>query len=301
MNYSVFEELCRDLGLGCKLNEPMKNHTGFKTGGEADIFVTVGDTDALSCLLETAKALNIPTFILGKGSNLLVSDKGIEGAVISLSGLDKISIEGDKITAGAGASLTALCVFAANEGLSGLEFAYGIPGTVGGGLYMNAGAYGGEMADVITSAQFLTECGVLGSIEKPDMNLGYRTSCFKTNGNIITEVSFTLKKGEKSEIWAKMDDLMNRRKTKQPLEYPSAGSTFKRPEGYFAGALIEENGLKGTSVGGAEVSEKHAGFVINKNNATTSDILSLMEKIKDTVKKNNGVTLEPEVIFVGRK
>ncbi|MBQ6847795.1 MAG: UDP-N-acetylmuramate dehydrogenase [Clostridia bacterium] len=301
MDYSVFEGLCRDLGLSYKLNEPMKNHTGFKTGGEADIFVTVSDTDALSCLLETAKALNIPTFILGKGSNLLVSDKGIEGAVLSLAGLDKISIEGDKITAGAGASLTALCVFAANEGLTGLEFAYGIPGTVGGGLFMNAGAYGGEIADVVTSAKFLTPEGEIGEIEKVQMNLGYRTSCFKTVGNVITEVTFALKRGNKVEIWDKMNDLMERRKTKQPLEYPSAGSTFKRPEGHFAGALIEENGLKGVSVGGAEVSVKHAGFVINKNNATTDDILTLMKKIKDTVKKNNGITLEPEVIFVGRK
>ena len=301
MDYSVFAKSCKDLGLSFKLNEPMKNHTGFKTGGNADIFIEAGDTLSLSALLKTAKALQIPTFILGKGSNLLVSDKGIEGAVISLSGLNKIEIQGENVTAEAGVSLTALCVAVAKEGLRGLEFAYGIPGTVGGGLFMNAGAYGGEMADVVTTAEFLTPDGEEGIIEKPDMGLGYRTSCFRQNGNVITKVSFKLKKGDKTEILNKMNELMGKRRDKQPLEYPSGGSTFKRPEGHFAGALIEENGLKGKSVGGAEVSQKHAGFVINKNGATTEDILNLMELIKNTVRENNGVRLEPEVIFVGRK
>lgn len=301
MDYSVFAKFCDDLGLSYRLDEPMKNHTGFKTGGNADIFVEVGDTYSLSALLETAKALNIPVFILGKGSNLLVSDRGIEGAVVSLSGLQKIEIEGESVTADAGTSLTALCVAVAKEGLQGLEFAYGIPGTVGGALFMNAGAYGGEMADVVTSAQFITPDGEEGIIEKSEMALGYRTSCFKENGNVITKVSFKLKKGDKTEILNKMNELMGKRRDKQPLEYPSAGSTFKRPEGHFAGALIEENGLKGKSVGGAEVSVKHAGFVINKKGATTDDILELMELIKNTVRESNGVELEPEVIFVGRK
>lgn len=301
MDYSVFAKFCEDLELSFKLNEPMKNHTGFKTGGSADIFIEAKDTLSLSALLETAKALKIPTFILGKGSNLLVSDKGIEGAVISLSGLDEIKIEGETVTAGAGTSLTALCVAVAKEGLRGLEFAYGIPGTVGGGLFMNAGAYGGEMADVVTSAEFVTPDGNEGVIEKSQMALGYRTSCFKQNGNIITEVSFKLEKGDKTEILNKMNQLMGKRREKQPLEYPSAGSTFKRPEGHFAGALIEECGLKGKSVGGAEVSQKHAGFVINKNGATTEDILNLMELIKNTVRENKCVELEPEVIFVGRE
>ena len=301
MDYSVFAKFCEDLGLSFKLNEPMKNHTGFKTGGNADIFIEVGDTHSLSALSETAKALQVPVFILGKGSNLLVSDKGIEGAVVSLSGLSEIKIEGENVTAGAGASLTALCVAVAKEGLHGLEFAYGIPGTVGGGLFMNAGAYGGEMADVVTSAKFITPDGNEGTIEKSQMDLGYRTSCFKQNGNVITNVSFKLKKGNKTEILNKMNELMGKRRDKQPLEYPSAGSTFKRPEGNFAGALIEECGLKGKSVGGAEVSQKHAGFVINENGATTDDILNLMELIKNTVRENKGVELEPEVIFVGRK
>lgn len=301
MDYSVFTEFCKQAGIDVKLNEPMKNHNGFKTGGSADIFITLGDRELLCALVETANSLEIPLFILGKGSNLLVSDNGIEGAVVSLSKMDEITIDGETVTAKAGASLTALCVAVANEGLSGLEFAYGIPGSVGGALYMNAGAYGGEMADVVSHAQFVTSNGEVGTIEKQDMNLGYRTSCFKQNGNIITDVTFKLTKGDKEEIWEKMNILMGKRRDKQPLEYPSAGSTFKRPEGHFAGALIEENGFKGKGVGGAEVSEKHAGFVINKSGATTKDILDLMSKIQETVLEKNGVKLEPEVIFVGRE
>ena len=301
MDYSVFTEFCKQAGIDVKLNEPMKNHNGFKTGGNADIFITLGDRELLCALVETANSLEIPLFILGKGSNLLVSDKGIEGAVVSLAKMDEIIIDGETVTAKAGTSLTALCVAAANEGLSGLEFAYGIPGSVGGALYMNAGAYGGEMADVVFDARFVTQNGGVGTIGKEDMNLGYRTSCFKQNGNIITDVTFKLKKGDKEEIWEKMNTLMGKRRDKQPLEYPSAGSTFKRPEGYFAGALIEENGFKGKGVGGAEVSEKHAGFVINKSDATTKDILDLMKKIQETVLEKNGVKLEPEVIFVGRE
>ena len=301
MDYSVFTEFCKQAGIDVKLNEPMKNHNGFKTGGNADIFITLGDRELLCALVETANSLEIPLFVLGKGSNLLVSDNGIEGAVVSLAKMDEITIDGETVTAKAGTSLTALCVAVANQGLSGLEFAYGIPGSVGGALYMNAGAYGGEMADVVFDAQFVTQNGQVGTIEKGDMNLGYRTSCFKQNGNIITDVTFKLIKGDKEEIWEKMNTLMGKRRDKQPLEYPSAGSTFKRPEGYFAGALIEENGFKGKGVGGAQVSEKHAGFVINKSDATTKDILDLMKKIQETVLEKNGVKLEPEVIFVGRE
>lgn len=300
MNYSVFVDFCKEIGLDVKLDEPMSKHTSFKTGGNADVFVTAHTTSQLCALLETAKALEIPVFVIGKGSNLLVSDKGIEGAVISLSGLDEIKIEDNCVTAGAGASLSALCVAVANGGLSGLEFGYGIPGTVGGALFMNAGAYGGEMAQVVTKARYVTPEGVEGEIDADDMELGYRTSIFKTNKNIITQVSFKLEKAEKGVVWAKMNDFMERRKSKQPLEYPSAGSTFKRPEGHFAGALIEQNNLKGVSVGGAMVSEKHAGFVINYNNATTDDILKLIGHIKATVLNNNGVHLETEVIYIGR-
>lgn len=301
MDYSVFEELCKDLKVEISLKESMKKHTGFKTGGQADIFLKINDEKQLSSVLKGAKALSVPLFILGKGSNILVSDKGIEGAVLSLSGLDKITVRGNKITAGAGASLTALCVAAANKGLSGLEFAYGIPGSVGGAVFMNAGAYGGEIADVISSAEYLTANGEKGKMEKDEMSLDYRKSVFTENGFIITNATFNLKNDSTEAIWERMNGFMEKRKAKQPLEYPSAGSTFKRPEGCFAGALIEQNGLKGESVGGAQVSEKHAGFVINKCNATTKDILKLMDKVKATVLEANGVTLEPEVIFVGRK
>lgn len=301
MDYSVFEELCKDLKVEISLKESMKKHTGFKTGGQADIFLKINDEKQLSSVLKGAKALSVPLFILGKGSNILVSDKGIEGAVLSLSGLDKITVRGNKITAGAGASLTALCVAAANKGLSGLEFAYGIPGSVGGAVFMNAGAYGGEIADVISSAEYLTANGEKGKMEKDEMSLSYRKSVFTENGFIIINATFNLKNDSTEAIWERMNGFMEKRKAKQPLEYPSAGSTFKRPEGCFAGALIEQNGLKGESVGGAQVSEKHAGFVINKCNATTKDILKLMDKVKATVLEASGVTLEPEVIFVGRK
>lgn len=301
MDYSVFEKFCAQTGVQYKLLEPMCCHSGFKTGGNADIFINIQDIVTLKSVLQASKALSVPIFVLGKGSNILVSDRGIEGAVLTLGGMDKIKINGTTVTAEAGASLTALCVEVQKAGLSGLEFAYGIPGSIGGALFMNAGAYNGEMADVVASAKFITKDGVEGEIKKDEMNLGYRQSIFRENGNIITEVTLELIPGDECEIREKMNCLMEKRRSKQPLEFPSAGSTFKRPNGYFAGALIEESGLKGTNVGGAQVSVKHAGFVINKGGATTDDILSLMEKIKNTVFEKKGITLEPEVIFVGRK
>ena len=230
----------------------------------------------------------------------MVSDGGIEGAVISLSGINGISAEGEKITCGAGAMLSSVCLKALSLSLTGLEFAYGIPGTAGGALYMNAGAYGGQIADVIESAECLNAAGDIKTLKKEDMQLGYRSSIFKKGGLIIISLTLALKKGDKAEIKAEMDDLLNRRKQKQPLEYPSAGSTFKRPEGYFAGALIEKNGLKGSAVGGAQVSEKHAGFVINRGGATAADVKALIGKIQKKVFENDGVMLEPEVIFTGR-
>lgn len=301
MEYKAFEEFCISKKTEYKKNEPMKLHTSFKIGGNADFFVSVSDTQELKSVLKEIKSLDIPYFILGKGSNLLVSDKGIEGVVISLSGMDTVRIDGNEITAFAGASLASVCCKAQENCLTGLEFAYGIPASVGGALYMNAGAYGGEMANVVTSATFVTDEGESGAISVNDMALGYRTSIFKGSSMIITSVTFSMEKGDKAEIKAKMEDFIGRRKSKQPLEYPSAGSTFKRPEGYFAGALIEQNGLKGKSVGGAEVSCKHAGFVINKGNATCKDVKELIKIIKDTVLKADGVELETEVIFVGRE
>ena len=296
-----FLSFCKEQCIDIKQNEMMKNHTSFKIGGECDYFVIPKNSQQLKAVINKAKELNLPVFVLGKGSNLLVSDSGVEGVVISMLGLNEIEVNGDEITAGAGVSVAALCVAALNNGLSGLEFAYGIPGSVGGGLYMNAGAYGGEFSDTVIKAEYLSYEGELVTVDAKDMALGYRTSIFKQNGGIILSATFKLKQGESQKIKAAMDDFMDRRKTKQPLEYPSAGSTFKRPTGYFAGALIEENNLKGVSVGGAMVSEKHAGFVINYDNATANDVKGLMAKIKKTVKENNGVELEPEIIFVGRQ
>ena len=282
-------------------NEPMNRHTTFKIGGNADVFVKVKNEDELRLILSLACEYNMPYFILGRGSNLLVSDQGIEGIVISLDGIDSIKFNGDTVVCGAGASLRALCIAAQKASLSGLEFAYGIPGTVGGALYMNAGAYGGEMSQVVVSATAIDSKGNIIEFSLPDMKLGYRTSVFKNTDLIITSVAFKLKQDDSAKIKAAMDDFFARRRDKQPLEYPSAGSTFKRPEGYFAGAIIEKNKLKGVSVGGAQVSEKHAGFVINTGSATCQDVLSLIKKVQDTVKEADGVQLEPEVIFVGRK
>ncbi len=301
MKLKAFEEFCVKEKIEYKSLEPMCNHTSFKIGGPADIFVNIGETDKLKKAVLKLKELDLPYFIIGKGSNLLVSDKGIDGVVISLAHFDSIEVSGDVISAGAGASLAAVCVAAANNSLTGLEFAYGIPASVGGALFMNAGAYGGEMADAVISAEYVSEEGEVGEISLSEMQLGYRTSIFKNSKKIITKVNFKLKKGDSAEIRAAMDDFLSRRKSKQPLEFPSAGSTFKRPVGYFAGALIEKNNLKGFSIGGAEVSSKHAGFVINSGNATCEDVKKLMQHIRDTVLKSDNVELHPEVIFVGRE
>ncbi len=281
-------------------DEPMSRHTSFKVGGNA-AFLATAETDAhVVTVYKFCKANNIPLTVLGRGSNVLVSDNGIEGIVLKLSEQPNISVFPDgTISCNAGLSLSALCVAALDNGLSGLEFAYGIPGTVGGAVFMNAGAYGGEIKNIIVSATVLCD-GEIKEILASDMALGYRTSIFKTNGCIILSAKFKLEYDDKENIKERMTCFMNKRRDKQPLEYPSAGSTFKRPEGYFAGALIEQNGLKGFSVGGAEVSRKHAGFVINKSGATSRDIKALIKHIQDTVYENNGVKLEREVIYLGR-
>ena len=296
-----FTQFCLQNQIEFKKDEIMKAHTSFKIGGKADFFVSPKNADELKAVICELKRLEMPYFVIGKGSNLLVSDKGVEGAVISLSQLNQIDLQQKNVTVGAGVSLAKLCTFARDNGLSGLEFAYGIPGSVGGALYMNAGAYGGEMSQVVVSATVLTKDGTVQEIDASDMALGYRTSIFKTSGAIILSAKFALQTKDIAEITAQMDELLSRRVDKQPLEYPSAGSTFKRPEGHFAGALIEQNNLKGVSVGGAQVSKKHAGFVINYNNATANDVLALMQKIKDVVLEKDGIELEPEVIFVGRE
>ena len=282
-------------------NEPMSLHTTFKIGGAADILITVQDIDELKAALDACKANGIPWMILGNGSNLLVSDDGIEGAVIVLDGSFKeITVDGETITAGAGAKLSKLCTVALDESLSGLEFAYGIPGTVGGAMYMNAGAYGGEMKDVAVGVTALTPDGEVIEYPAEKLGLGYRTSVFKTNGDIILYSKYNLHTGEKDAIREHMDDVMERRRSKQPLEFPSAGSVFKRPEGAFAGTLIEQCGLKGRTVGGAQVSEKHAGFIINIGGATCQDVMDLVALVQKTVKAETGYTLEREIIRTGR-
>ena len=283
------------------LNEPMSAHTTFKIGGAADILITVGNLSELQTVISACKDCSMPYMILGNGSNLLVSDKGIEGAVIALDGdFKEITVEAQTVTAGAGAKLSRLCTVAMEHSLSGLEFAYGIPGTVGGAMYMNAGAYGGEMKDVALSVTALSPDGSVREVPAAEMALGYRTSVFKTNGDIILFAKYNLHTGDKSAIKAQMEDIMGRRKSKQPLEYPSAGSVFKRPEGAFAGTLIEQCGLKGKTVGGAQVSEKHAGFIINVGGATCDDVMELVKVVQDTVKAETGYILEREIIRTGR-
>lgn len=284
------------------VNEPMNKHTSFKTGGDADVFVKADSADNIIKAIDVLKNENIPYFIMGNGSNLLVSDKGIEGAVIEIgSSMNKLSVNNNKIYSQAGALLSSLSAFAADNSLTGLEFASGIPGTVGGAVFMNAGAYDGEIKNVITFADVIDKNGNIIRISKDELDLSYRHSSVEKKGLIVVGAEFELEKGEEENIRVKMADFASRRREKQPLNFPSAGSTFKRPEGYFAGKLIEDAGLKGKTVGGAQVSEKHAGFIINTGNATTDDILGLIDCCQKTVYNEFKVELIPEVRMVGRK
>ena len=301
MSLNTLISFCEENSVGFKLNEPMSLHTSFKIGGAVDIFISVRSALELSAVLKVCGELNIPYFIIGKGSNLLVSDLGIEGAVISLADMNGVEVKGEEIICGAGAALSDVCRAALDNSLMGLEFAYGIPGSIGGAVYMNAGAYGGEMSAVVLSAECLTKDRDIVTVKAENMGFGYRKSVFKENGMTVLSTVLRLKKGEKNEIKEKMEDYISRRKSKQPLEYPSAGSFFKRPEGYFAGALIEKNGLKGVCVGGAQVSVKHAGFIINTGGATCEDVKKLGRKVSDMVFSADGVKLEREVIFIGRE
>lgn len=287
-----------DVELKC--DEDMSLHTTLKMGGKAHVFVTVKTMAALGELIRVFKSVKLDYFLLGNGSNILVSDKGLDIPVIRLAGdFDKVSAEGDMIKAGAAALLSSVARTALDNSLTGLEFASGIPGSVGGAMVMNAGAYGGEMKDAVVSVKVMDENGDVSEYSNEDMAFGYRDSILKCRKLIVIETVFKLNKGDKESIKNTMDELNKKRREKQPLEYPSAGSTFKRPEGYFAAKLIEDAGLKGYTVGGACVSEKHAGFCVNKDNGTASDFYKLMSDIKDRVYKNSGVTLEPEVIMLG--
>ena len=284
------------------LNVSLKEHTSFKIGGSAELFVVPNNLMELIHVLAILKENNISYFLLGAGSNLLISDKGINGAVIKLGdGFDYAHAKDGCILAGARVSLAKLASCAKDAELTGLEFASGIPGSLGGALYMNAGAYGGEMKDVVEEVSYIDSDGAVKTISCSECDFGYRKSIFSSGDKIIISAKFTLKKGQKDEILKTMRELNAKRKEKQPLEYPSAGSTFKRPEGHFAGALIEEAGLKGYTIGGAQVSEKHAGFIINTGNATSSDVRDLIEYVKKKVHENSGIELEPEVKIIGKE
>ncbi len=285
-------------GISYSLNEPMKNHTSFKTGGNAAVFIAPADENELSMVLGKCSDIGMKPFVFGNGSNLLISDDGINNRpVIHIhKGFDFIrELDENTLEIGAGANLTTVCKHALSKNLSGLEFAYGIPGSCGGAAFMNAGAYGGEMKDVLIRCNHIDRNGNKGFFEGEALDLSYRHSVYSSSDYVITSIVVKLNKGDHDEIEAKMKDLIGRRKDKQPLEYPSAGSVFKRPEGYFAGALIEQSGLKGKRIGGAMVSEKHAGFIINYDNATTKDVTDLIKYCQDTVKEKFGVELEPEI------
>ncbi len=278
----------------------MSIRTSFKIGGAADILITPDTVEDLKTVLALCKELDVPYMVLGKGSNLLVSDDGIAGAVISTENLSTLEVCENSVVCGAGVSLAALCKFALKNSLSGLEFAYGIPGSVGGAVYMNAGAYGGEMKDVVLSVTYLTGDGEIKTAAGDELDFSYRHSVFSGKRDVILSAEIGLKQGNANEIDALMEDILNRRLSKQPLNYPSAGSVFKRPEGHFAGTLIEGCALKGYTIGGAQVSEKHAGFIINVGGATCSDVLALIAHIQKTVNEQCGVMLEPEIIKIGR-
>lgn len=281
-------------------NEPLRSHTTFRVGGEADAFLSVKTQEELIKAVQLCKEKKVPYFILGNGSNLLVSDKGFRGLVISIGkDMAQITLDGNRITAQAGALLSTVAQLAAKNGLTGMEFASGIPGSIGGAMVMNAGAYDGEMKMIVESVTILSEDGQTHTFSNEEMEFGYRTSRLKREKGIVLSVTVLLSEGDKAAILEKMNDFAARRREKQPLEYPSAGSTFKRPEGMFAGKLIMDAGLRGYTVGGAQVSEKHCGFVINKEKATADDIYTLIHNVQAKVKETAGVTLEPEVIFVG--
>ena len=283
-----------------RINEPMKNHTTFKIGGPAQYYVTPESVTQIQEVVSLCRDMNISLHVIGNGSNILVGDDGVDGVVLALfNTFSDYEIKDNVITAQAGMSLIKLAVIALREGLTGLEFASGIPGSVGGAVYMNAGAYDGQMKDVVTSVTVLDEAGNIRILGRDELDMGYRTSAVAKHNMIVLQVIIELKAGDKEQIKDRMNQLSELRKQKQPLEYPSAGSTFKRPEGYFAGKLIADAGLKGYSIGGAAVSEKHAGFVVNMGGATAKDVVELTDYIKKRIIEQFGVTLELEIKKIG--
>lgn len=292
-------ELCS--GLGCKIIPecPLNNYVTFRTGGNCRALISINSPESAVEILKYLRSRNIKYFVLGNGSNVIPADEGFDGVIILMkSDFSGIEVTGNKITCQSGALLSTVCTYAQKAGLSGMENLYGIPGTVGGALYMNAGAYGTEISDVIVSAGYIDDTGNIRTIDRNDMDLSYRHSIFSGKNLLITSVTFGLSEGEPEEIRRKMSECLNKRQSKQPLEFASAGSTFKRPQGSYASLLIEQCGLKGLTYGGAQVSEKHSGFVINKGGATCSDVLTLCRKIQETVREKTGYILELEPIIL---
>ena len=299
--YDAFDALVKEQfpQLDWTTEEPMSRHTTFRTGGPARRFARPGSTEELAALLDAAEQARWPVLVLGNGSNILAADRGIDALVIHTGRLDGVSRTGERtLRAEAGISLARLAVFAQREALSGLEFAHGIPGSLGGAVCMNAGAYGGEMRQVVTAVTAWLPGQGVARLEGDELEFGYRHSLFSRRAGAVLASEFLLEPGDGGAIRERMDELNRRRREKQPLEYPSAGSTFKRPEGHFAGALIERCGLKGTRIGGAMVSEKHAGFIVNAGGATSGDVLELIAHVRRTVKEQTGVELESEVKIV---
>ncbi len=296
----LFQKLESAAGKGKVLaGEPMSRHVTFRTGGNADYYVIVSGREALKKLLKLVNQEKIPYYIIGNGSNLLFPDEGYRGVVLQIGRYENdLRVEGNRIYAGCGVYLSQIAKAALEAGLTGMEFAAGIPGTLGGAIVMNAGAYGGEMKDILQDVTVMDKNGGESVMTAEQLELSYRHSVLPERELVATEACILLEPGKPEEIRTKMEELGAKRREKQPLEYPSAGSTFKRPEGYFAGKLIQDAGLKGMSVGGAQVSEKHSGFIINKDHATTADILSLVKKVQDEVSKQFGVSLEMEVKVV---
>lgn len=296
-------EAAKSLGCSVKINEELKNHTTFKIGGRCDALIGLQGEKSCRKLIPLAKKLNVPYYIFGKGSNLIVDSDGISGIVFQFGkGNAEMTSDTNVLICGAGATLTAICNFALELGLSGIEFAYGIPGTLGGAVFMNAGAYGGEMKQVIQTVRAMDrKTGEVRVYSEKECDFSYRHSRFTESGEIILSAEIALENGYKTEIKDKMDELMEKRRSKQPLEYPSAGSTFKRPEGSYASLLIEQCGLKGVYIGDAEVSTKHSGFIINKGNADFSQLMELIQIVKDTVKEKTGCVLECEPLIITDK
>ncbi|MEG2017383.1 MAG: UDP-N-acetylmuramate dehydrogenase [Clostridium sp.] len=284
-----------------KLNEPMKKHTTFKVGGPADVLVYPSTYEMIKKVIDVCKTNNVEYFLMGNGSNLIVKDGGVRGVVIKVDRLNEIKVSDNAVTAQCGAILSLVAKTALENSLTGLEFAAGIPGYIGGAVAMNAGAYGGEMSHVLEKVLVINDENNIIELSKEELELGYRTSAILKHGYIVLETTIRLKQGNKEDIKGRMNDLALQRRTKQPLEYPSAGSTFKRPVGYFAGKLIQDAGLKGASVGGAQVSEKHSGFIINVGDASASDILNLIKQVQDEVYNQFGVELQTEVRIIGEE